>query len=47
MMTFMNGQERTLGHTVALLREAGWCVERVYQVDGRGESASQIQAVPI
>jgi len=47
MMTFINGQERTLKHTIKLFHEAGWEIYKIYQSEVQGEFASQIHAKPV
>ncbi|KLO13906.1 O-methyltransferase [Schizopora paradoxa] len=47
MMMTGNGQERTIGHFVALFKQGGWKVERVRQFDVLAKNDSVIVAVPI
>ncbi|KLO09946.1 S-adenosyl-L-methionine-dependent methyltransferase [Schizopora paradoxa] len=46
MLLYLQGQERTLGHFVSLLKEAGWKVVKVQQFDALGQVPSGIHAVP-
>ncbi len=46
-MQFFNGQERTIGHYVELFREAGWKIEKLFQLDPLSRCPSQIRAVPM
>ncbi|KLO09400.1 S-adenosyl-L-methionine-dependent methyltransferase [Schizopora paradoxa] len=47
MIALLNGQERTLQHTVSLYRKAGWVIYKVYQSETQGQFGSQLQARPI
>lgn len=47
MLLYLQGQERTLGHFVALLREGGWKVVEVKQFDPLGQIPSGVHAVPL
>lgn len=47
MMNLLNGQERTIGHWIALLKASKWKLERVFQIDGFSQFASLLEAVPI
>lgn len=47
MIGLLNGQERTLQHTVDLYRKAGWEIYKVYQTESQGLFSSQMQSRPI
>ncbi|KLO12995.1 S-adenosyl-L-methionine-dependent methyltransferase [Schizopora paradoxa] len=47
MISVLNGQERSLKHTVSLYRKAGWEIYKIYQSESQGQFASQMEARPI
>jgi len=47
MIVVLNGQERSLQHTVSLYRKAGWEIYKIYQTESQGQFASQMEARPV